>query len=52
MRGGQMNDRENMELIRQALRDYEDGSLVEARDELAKVVERIDAFIVAEEIGD
>lgn len=39
-----MNDEENIALIKQALQDYEDGALIEARDALATVVNRIDAF--------
>ena len=39
-----MNDEENIKLIKQALKDYEDGALVEARETLATVVKRIDAF--------
>ena len=46
-----MNDKENLKLIKQALKDYEDGAIIEARDALATVVERIDAFIVAEELA-
>lgn len=44
-----MNDNENLELIRQALKDYEDGALIEARDALAVVVSRLDSFIAFEE---
>lgn len=43
-----MNDEENIALIKQALKDYEDGALIEARDALATVVNRIDAFEIVE----
>ena len=43
-----MNDEENIKLIKQALKDYEDGALIEARDALATVVNRIDAFDIVE----
>lgn len=43
-----MNDEENIALIKQALKDYEDGALIEARDALATVVNRIDAFDIVE----
>ena len=46
-----MNDKDNMKLIQQALKDYEDGEIIEAMDALITVVERIDAFIVAEELA-
>jgi len=42
-----MNDEENIALIKQTLKDYEDGALIEARDALATVVERIDALNIA-----
>ena len=44
-----LDDQENLKLIWQALWDYKDGALIEARDALAAVVERIDAFITKEE---
>ena len=43
-----MNDEENIQLIKQALKDYEDGALIEARDALATVVNRIDAFEIVD----
>lgn len=43
-----MNDEENIALIKQALKDYEDGALIEARVALATVVNRIDAFEIVE----
>ena len=42
-----MDDENNLDLIKQALKDYEDGALVEAMYELAIVVARINAFITA-----
>ena len=43
----ELNDKENIALIEQALKDYKDGSLVEAKEALATVVQRIDAFEIA-----
>lgn len=45
-----MNDNENIELIEQALKDYKDGALLEAKEALSIVVKRIDTFEIAEEM--
>ncbi len=43
----EINDKENIRLIKQALADYEGGALLEAREALAQVVKSIDAFDIA-----
>lgn len=43
----ELNDKENIDLIKQGLKDYENGALEEAAQELATVVKRIDDFILA-----
>lgn len=43
----ELNDKKNIGLIKQALKDYEDGALIEARDALAEVVKNIDDFDIA-----
>ena len=45
-----MNDKENLELIKQALKDYEDGALIEAKEALAIVVNRIEPWEIAESL--
>lgn len=44
----ELNDKENVRLIKQALKDYEDGALLEAREALAQVVKAIDTLDIAE----
>ncbi len=43
----ELNDKKNIELIKQALKDYENGAIIEARDALAEVVENIDDYDIA-----
>ena len=45
----ELNDKENIELIEQGLKDYEDGALEEAGAELGLVVKRIYDFTTAYE---
>ena len=47
----ELDDKKNIALIKQALKDYENGALIEARNALAVVVNGIDSLIVAESIG-
>lgn|GEM_PF-6885053 len=48
----ELDDKKNLKLIKQALKDYEDGALVEARDALAEVVHAIDNLITADMIAE
>lgn len=48
----ELNDKKNLKLIKQALKDYEDGALVEARDALAEVVNAIDSLVTADMIAE
>ena len=41
----ELNDKRNIELIKQALEEYEDGALIEACSTLEKVVQSIRDFI-------
>lgn len=45
-----MDDKENIQLIEQALKDYKDGALIEAKEAMITVVNRIEAFEIAEEL--
>ena len=45
-----MDDYENIELIKQALKDYEDGALIEAKKALATVVKRIEMWEISESL--
>ena len=46
----EMNDKENIKLIEQALIDYKVGALIEAKDSLMIVVRRIEAWEIAESL--
>ena len=48
----EIDDNRNMMLIKEAAKAYEDGALIEARDMLAEVVERINAFETAAELAE
>ena len=48
----ELNDKKNLKLIKQALKDYEDGALIEARDALAEVVNAIDSRGTADMIAE
>ena len=48
--GYTMNDKENIKMIEQALKDYKDGALLEAKEALAIVVSRIEAWEIAESL--
>lgn len=43
----ELNDKENIDLIKAGMKDYQDGALVEAAEELGLVVKRIEDFITA-----
>lgn len=45
-----MDDKENIEMIKQALKDYENGALIEAKEALAIVVNRIEQWEIAESL--
>lgn len=45
-----MDDEENIQLIKQALKDYKDGALIEAKEALITVVNRIETFEIVEEL--
>ncbi|MBQ1791677.1 MAG: hypothetical protein II008_15990 [Oscillospiraceae bacterium] len=45
-----IDDKENIQLIEQALKDYKDGALIEAKEAMITVVNRIEAFEIAEEL--
>lgn len=47
----ELNDEKNISLIKQALSDYENGAIVEARDALLEVVNNITDFETADMIG-
>ena len=48
----EIDDKRNMQLIRDAMKLYEDGELIEVRDMLAEVVHSIDIFDIAMEISE
>ena len=41
----ELSDEEIMDALKQAMDDYENGAIVEVRDELATIINAIDAFI-------
>ena len=41
----ELKDEEIMDALKQAMDDYENGSILEVRDELSDIVRAIDAFI-------
>lgn len=47
-----MDDKRNINLIKESLIAYENGAVLECRDMLAEVVNCIDAFEVAMELSD
>ena len=48
----ELNDKENIDLIKEGLKDYQDGALEEAAAELGLVVKRIEDFIIGYEACD
>ena len=40
----ELKDKKIIAALKQALKDYEDGAIIECRDELADIVNAIDAF--------
>ena len=41
----ELKDEEIMDALKQAMGDYENGAILEVRDELSDIVKAIDAFI-------